>query len=95
LGWHNGMRRVLLVVLVVGSVLAGGCGPLSSVACDRVGRLCTNIDLAACDSEVSLAPPYVRKELLDCTAAAKTCDEAVNCFASRGYPLPTYQPYRY
>lgn len=82
--------------LLAAAVLSlSGCGPLASVACDRVGSLCGNIDLAACDSQMDLAPPHVKSEILDCTASARTCDEAVRCFTSRGYYLPSYSPYRF
>jgi hypothetical protein len=89
------MKRSLAVVLLGLALSAAGCGPLTSIACDRVGAHCANVDLAACDAMMLIVPPHVRTEILDCTAAAKSCDEAVYCFSSRGYYLPTSNPYRY
>ena len=81
------MKR-LLASLGVLLAIAAGCGPLSTVACDRVAAMCPNIDLPACDATMDLMPAHVRSEILDCTAAAKSCDEMVACFTSRGYYLP-------
>jgi hypothetical protein len=82
------MKRLLASLGVLLATAGAGCGPLASVACDRVGALCRNVDLAACDAQMDLMPPHVRSEILDCTAAAKTCEEAVACFTSRGYYIP-------
>jgi hypothetical protein len=70
------------------------CGPLFSVACDRVGKLCANIDLVSCDAQMEIAPPRVRSELVDCTSQATSCTDAVACFTTRGYYLPTVNGYR-
>jgi hypothetical protein len=83
------MKRVL-VFLGVLLATAVGCGPLSTVACDRVAAMCENVDLAACDATMDLMPPHVRSEILDCTAAARSCEEALACFTSRGYRVPAY-----
>ena len=76
------MKRLVCAVMILGvSLWTLGCGPLTTAACDRVGVLCPNIDLAACDATVELVPPRTRSEIVSCTAAASTCPEAVACFS--------------
>jgi hypothetical protein len=87
------MKRLAVAVLLIFALGSAGCGPLTSIACDNVAYLCGgNVDLAACDATMQLAPPYHRAEILECTSAARTCEEAVACFTTRGYSLLSAVP---
>jgi hypothetical protein len=88
-------RVPVLLAFLAMALPAGSCGPLFSVACDRVGTYCTNVDLAVCDALMDIAPPRVRSEIVDCTAKAKSCQDAVDCFSAHGYSLTTINSSRY
>lgn len=83
-------RTIWTAILLLLGLTSAGCGPLTSVACDRVGALCPNVDLAACDATVALVPPRTRSEIVGCTTQAATCTDAVACFTRNQLFLPTY-----
>jgi hypothetical protein len=88
-------RRLFVFLAAAGLVLALGatvssCGPISSVVCNRAALVCPNVDLDACEATVDLLPPRTRSELSGCITNARSCGEAVDCFARFQLPLPMF-----
>lgn len=84
------MKAFLLALAAAAAFSFAGCGPLTSIACDRAGVLCGTVDIDACDATLDLVPPRTRSDIVECTSAARTCAAAAACFSHNQLVLPTY-----